>query len=257
MSAEFTMQVRRDGDRVVVSRNDFSGWKGTIPPSLFGGADRFTDMVPTFIVSADGEFLGIEGHETARKLMNQSVEQSGGLDAPSRSVFETVSSEAALRAMASDHWTTLLRLWQEVELDPEAVYEIRNTTSVPQLGGGELDIVGTVRFVKEAPCGSAPGEQRRCAHFHGESSADKAQVVKLIQALVKGAGAGNPVINDWDQRIKVDIVVDKATMLPQQLTLTRSHALGVSVQGRSERGSEETTKTYTFTWTLPDGERKK
>ncbi|HEX6183844.1 MAG TPA: hypothetical protein VFZ44_08045 [Pyrinomonadaceae bacterium] len=257
MSSDFTMQVRRDGDRVVVSRNDFPGWKGTFPPSFGGGADRFIDMIPTFIVSADGAFIGIEGHETARKLMSQSVEQSGGLDAPSRKVFETISSDAALRAMAADHWTTLIRLWQEVELDPEAVYEFRNATSVPQLGGGELEIVGTVRFVKEAPCASAPGEQRRCAHFRGESSADKAQVVKLIQSLMKGTVAGNPVITDWDQRIDVDIVVDKATMLPQQLTVTRAHALGVSAQGRSQRGSEEMTKTYTFTWLLPDGEQKK
>ncbi len=257
MSSDFTMQVRRDGDRLVVSRKDFSGWKGTFPPSFGGGADRYIDMVPTFMVSADGAFIGIEGHETARKLMNQSVEQSGGIDAALRSIFETMSSDAALRAMASDHWTTLIHLWQDVELDPEAVYEFRNTTKVPQLGGGELDIVGTVRFVKEAPCGSPPGAQRRCVHFHGESAADKAQVIKLVQSLMKGAAGGNPVITDWDQGIKVDIVVDKATMLPQQLTISRSHALAVTAQGRTERGSEEVTKAYTFTWLLPDGGPKK
>ena len=256
MSSDFTMQIRRDGDRLVVSRKDFSGWKGTFPPSFGGGADRYIDMVPTFIVSADGAFVEIEGHETARKLMNQSVEQSGGLDAASRKVFEIMSSDSALRAMASDYWSTLIPLWQDVELDPEAAYEFRNATRVPQLGGGELDIVGTVRFVKEAPCGSAPGAERRCVHFRGDSSADKAQVVKLVQALMKGATGGNPVITDWDQGIKVDIVVDKATMLPQQLTISRSHTLAVTTQGRTERGSEEITKAYTFTWLLPDGERK-
>ena len=257
MSSDFTMQVRRAGDRVVVTRADFSGWKGTFPPSFGGGAERFTDMVPTFIVSADGEFLGIEGQETARKLMNQSVEQSGGLDAPSRNVFAIITSDASLRAMASDHWSTLIHMWEDVELDPEASYELRNTTTVPQLGGGELDIVGTVRFVKETPCGSDRGEQRRCAHFTAESSADKAQVLKLVQALMQRAGAGSPVITGWEQRLKADIVVDKATMLPQQLTLTRFHAMEISEQGRTGRGSDESTKAYTFTWRLPDGGQKK
>ncbi len=258
MSCDFTMQVRREGDRVRISRGDFSGWKGTFPPSFGGGAERFTVMIPTFIVSGDGTFLGIEGQEAARKLMNQSVEQSGGLDAASRSAFESMTTDAALRAMASDHWSTLVSVWEEVELDPEAVYELRTVTSVPQLGGGELAITGEVRFVKEAPCSPDAGDGRRCVHFHAESAADKAQVVKLIEALVKrAAGAGGPAISGWEQQSKMDIVVDKATMLPQRLTLTRLHAMELSAQGRVERGSEEMSKTYTFNWVLPGGAPKK
>jgi hypothetical protein len=258
MSAEFTMQVRRTGDRVVISRDGFSGWKGTFPPGFSGGVERFTDMIPTFNVSADGSFLGIEGHETARKLISQAVEQSGGLDPEARRVFEGMTTDAALRSMASDYWTVLVGLWQQVELDPEARYELRNTTAVPQLGGGEIDIVGEVGFVKEAPCASdGGGGQRRCLHFHSETAGDKEQVTKLLQALLKKAVPGSPVITELDQQFKVDIVFDKATTLPQQLTITRLNAFGLSHQGRSGRASEEITKSYTFVWTLPGGGQKK
>ena len=259
MSAEFTMRVRRTGDRLVVSRNDFSGWKGTLPPGLGGGAERLTDMIPTFIVSADGSsFLGIEGQETARRLMRQSVEQAGGLPPAERNLFETITTDASLRAMASDFWSVLVGLWQDVELDPAARYELRNTTTVPQLGGGQLDITGEVGFVKEAPCASdGGGAQRRCLHFHSETAADKEQVVKLVQSVMRQAVAGGPVITGWDQRFKVDIVVDKATALPQRLTITRLHTIEASLQGRTERASEEITKAYTFVWTLPgDGQKK-
>ena len=256
MSADFTMQVRRTGDRVVVSRG-FSGWKGTFPPGFSGGVERFTDMIPTLIVSADGSFLGIEGHETARRLMNQAVEQSGGIDAGARRVFETMTTDAALRAIASDFWGALVGLWQQVELDPEARYELRNTAAVPQLGGGVLDIVGEVGFVKEAPCSSEGGGQGRCLHFHSETAADKEQAAKLLQALMKKAIPGSPVITDLDQQHKVDLVVDKATTLPRQLTITRLHAFGLSHQGRTGRASEEIKKSYTFVWTLPgDGQKK-
>lgn len=256
MSADFTMQVRRTGDRVVLSRV-FSGWKGTFPPGFSGGAERFTDMIPTFVVSADGSFLGIEGHEAARKLMNQSVEQSGGLDPGARKVFESMTTDAALKSIASDYWTVLVGLWQEVELDPEARYEMRNTTAVPQLGGGQLDIVGEVGFVKEAPCTSDGGGQGRCLHFHSETAADKEQSARMLESLMKKAVPGNPVVTDLDQQYKVDLVVDKATTLPQQLTLKRIHAFGLSHQGRSGRASEEITKSYTFVWTLPGGAPKK
>ncbi len=256
MSAEFAMQVRRAGDRITVSRSGFDGWKGTLPPSFGGGAERFIDMIPTFIVSADGTFVGIEGHEAARKLMNSSVEQSGGLPPVERRVYETVTSNAALEAMAKDHWSTMVGLWEEVELDPEASYEIRSVTSVPQLGGGQIDITGEVRFVKEAPCATGPAG-RRCVHFRSETGADKAQVRKIVEALLKQAGAGGPQITAFDQRFKLEIVVEKATMLPQQLTLTRLHAMNFSMGGREVTASEEINKTYTFDWVIPEGGPKK
>ena len=41
MSADFTMRIQRTGERVVISREGFTGWKGTFPPSFGGGAERF------------------------------------------------------------------------------------------------------------------------------------------------------------------------------------------------------------------------
>jgi hypothetical protein len=256
MSCDFTMRIERSGDRVLVLRNGFSGWKGALPPSFGGGVERFTDMIPTFIVSGSGAFIGIEGHEITRKLMNSSVEQSGGLDAMSRKAFETLTSDDALRAIASDHWSTLVPLWQDVELDPDASYELRNVTSVPQLGGGNIEITGAVRFVKETPCASGRAGQR-CVHLQAETGADKAQVSKLIQSFVQRAGANDPKITAWDQGFKVEIVVDKATMLPQQLTIIRRSTANFRIEDQEGSFSDEITKTYTFAWLLPDAERKK
>ena len=44
MTSDFTMGVQRTAGRVVISREGFSGWKGTFPPSLGGGSERFVDM---------------------------------------------------------------------------------------------------------------------------------------------------------------------------------------------------------------------
>lgn len=256
MSTDFTVHIQRNGDRVVMSRHNFSGWKGTFPPSFGGGAERFVDMIPTFIVSNDGTFIEIEGHEAARKLMNSSVEQSGGLNAVSRNAFESFLTNAALRAMSTDHWSTLVPLWLEVELDPEASYELRNVVKVPQLGGGEVEITGLVNFVKETPCAAGQAE-RRCVHMHAETGPDKAQVTKLIQSFTRQVGVNMPADVIWDQRFKVDIVLDKATMLPQQLTIIRLNTFNHKRQGQDEGGSEEIKKNYTFTWLLPDDKRKK
>jgi len=256
MSADFTMQIKRAGERIVISRDGFSGWKGTLPPTIGGGAERFIDMIPTFVVSADGAFIGIEGHDITRKLMTASVVQSGGLDPPTQNLLETISTNASLEAMASDHWSILVLLWEDVELDPNLSYELHNVTSVPQLGGGDLEINGTVKFVKEIPCPTALAE-RRCVQLHAETGADKAQVNQLIQALLRSAGVGRPTVTAWDQRTKLDIVVEQATMLPQQLTLTRINGMTIKADGETNSASEEITKTYTFAWSLPADERKR
>lgn len=254
MSLNFTMHLKRIEDRVVVSRNDFSGWKGRLPPSFGGGAERFVDMVPTLIATSGGKFVGIEGHETARKLMNASVAQSGGLDPIERNVFEQISSNASLEVMSGSHWTSLVRLWQDVELDPDVSYEIRSRTPVPHLGGGEVEVNGAVKFVKETPCES-PRNDRRCIHLHAESEADKAQVGKLLQSLLQQADASHPIVTAFDQRFKVDIVVEKTTMLPQHLKITRIHNLTLKhkMPAREEIGSEEYSATYTFTWLSAPG----
>ena len=255
MSSDFTMRVQRTANRIVISRDGFSGWKGTFPPSFGGGAERFVDMIPTTIVSTEGAFLGIDGAETARQLMTRSVEQSGGLDPIMRKGFETISTDVALQAIASDHWSLLVGLWQQVDLDPNAYFEIRNVVPVPQLGGGEIEIAGTCEFVKEAPCTPGQGD-RQCAHFKAQTGSDPKQVSKIIQSFLEKAGADAPRVSVFEQRLKVEIVVDKQTMLPQQLTVTRHHGFEFNVQGRDSGGSEEFTKSYTFVWILPSDDRK-
>lgn len=251
MSADFTMRIKRSGERVVVVREGFSGWKGTFPRSFGGGAERFVDMIPTLIASPAGEFIGIEGQETARKLMTSSVEQSGGVDSKARTVFESITSDAGLRGIASDHWSILVNLWEQVELDPAAYYEIRTVAQVPQLGGGEIELTGKIEFVKEIPCSQGPGD-RRCVQLRAETKPDEKQVKTILESLLKKADAGQPKITLFDQQFKVDIIVEKKTMLPQQLTITRLHTFDLEMQGIKDGLTEEITKTYSFAWTMPE-----
>ena len=249
MSADFTMRIQRNGDRVVISRDGFTGWKGTFPLSIGGGGERLIDMIPAMIVSANGEFIGIEGHETARKQMVSAIEQSGRMDQRTRELFATITSDEGLKAIASDHWTTMVELWQLIELDPRAYFEIRTVTPVPQLGGGEIEITGKAEFVKETPC--AGREDRRCVQFRAETGPNQKQVSTILKALLQKAGADDPRFTFYDQRSKVEIVVDKMTMLPQQLTVTRLQSFDFEIQGRKRGISEEMTKTYSFAWVLP------
>ncbi len=73
MYCDFTMHLKRINDRIVVSRNDYSGWKGTLAPPLGAGAEQFVDMVPTTIVTEGGTFVGIEGYDTSPQINGSGV----------------------------------------------------------------------------------------------------------------------------------------------------------------------------------------
>lgn len=251
ISCEYKMQVQRSGGRLVVSRVDFSGWKGKLPGPFDAAGERYTDVVPTFFVSAEGAYLGMEGHDAVRKIINRSVDESGKLGPVERKALDELLSDATIESLANNYWAMLISLWRGAELDAAAVRELSTVAPVPVLEG-EVEITGTARFVKEAPCAPGVGE-RRCVHLHAETAPDKAQVSKLLESTLKRLGASRPSVTAWDQRFKMDIVTDKANMLPQQFTVNRLMSMTMSVGGQSGSASEEVTKSYTFEWTLPDG----
>ena len=253
MTSDFTMGVRRTAGRVVISREGFSGWKGTLPPSLGGGPERFVDMIPITIVSTDGTFIGIEGQETARRQMIQALEQSGTLHPVIQAALPSLTSDASLEAMAAATWAALVGYWRDIELDPARPRAIHDVVPLPQLGGVKLDAAGTIRFIKETPCAAGP-DDRRCVELQSEIATDPEQANKLLQPLLQKAGANAPRVTGFEQRFKVSILVDKRTMLPEQLTMSRLQS--VESESSNFGFSEEITKTMSFAWVLKHEDKK-
>lgn len=253
MTSDFTMGVQRTAGRVVISREGFSGWKGTFPPSLGGGPERFVDMIPITIVSTDGMFIGIEGQETARKQMTHALEQSGTLHPVIQAALQSLTSDASLEAMAAATWGALVGFWKDIELDPAQRYEIRDVVPLPHLGSVKLDAAGTIRFIKETGCTLGPDE-RRCVELLAEIATDPEQANKLLKSMLQKAGANDPRVTGFEQRFKLSIVVDKSTMLPQQLTMTRLQR--VEFESSNQSFSEDVTKTMNFAWVLKHEDKK-
>ena len=253
MTSDFTMGVQRTAGRVVISREGFSGWKGTFPPSLGGGPERFVDMIPITIVSTDGMFIGIEGQENARRQMTHALEQSGTLHPVIQAALQSLTSDASLEAMAAATWATLVGYWRDVELDPAQRYAIRDVIPLPHLGSVKLDAAGTIRFIKETACAHGPAD-RRCVELRAEIATDQEQARKLLQSMLQKARAKDPRVTGFEQQFKVSIVVDKRTMLPQQLTMTRLQS--VEFEPSNQNFSEDVTKTMNFVWVLKQEDKK-
>ncbi len=148
-------------------------------------------MIPTTVVATDGTLIGLDGQETARKQMTRDLEQSGPLHPVIQNALQALTSDASLEAMASATWAALVGYRKGVELDPAQRYTIRNLVPLPHLGDVVLDANGTIRFVKETSCATAPAE-RNCAELLAELATDPEQANKLLRSMLQKPGANPP-----------------------------------------------------------------
>jgi len=164
-----------------------------------------------------------------------------------QAALPSLTSDASLEAMAAATWAALVGFWRDVEPDPAQRYAIRDVVPLPHLGSVKLDAAGTIRFIKETGCALGPDE-RRCVELLAEIATDREQANKLLKSMLSKAGANDPRVTGFEQRFKLSIVVDKRTMLPQQLTMTRLQS--VEFESSNQSFSEDVTKTMNFAWVL-------
>ncbi|ATB35502.1 hypothetical protein CYFUS_000915 [Cystobacter fuscus] len=248
--ATFTLSTQLQGEELQVKREDFSGWKGTLPARMGSPTDRLVDRIPLVRVSRQGEFLGIEGAAKAREAFASEVKLES-LDTANRRVFGMVTTDEALRAVALDFWNMSAGAWPRLNLGPGKSRELRSPTAVPQLGGGKLDLVTTFRWVGPAAC--TPDEKEpRCVELVLKSNPDSEQAKKLLQQALTAQSGNGPVTESFESTQELRAVVEPATLVPHRLTLRRSSQMRLrSPQGKSESGREQTERAYVFHYTSP------
>jgi hypothetical protein len=230
-SSSYTLRTEAKEDEIRVTRSEAAAWagKGTGAP-----VDRIVDVVPTIRVSRSGEFLGIDGASVAATRARKILPK----DMPEAAVT-ALTSEVGLAAMQKDFWLMLVQAW--VAFDPEEgeVTTLTNRTKVPQLGGGELNLLLEVRRSAAIPCESSDIE-RRCVEFHLLSRPEKSQIEKLLTGV-------DIQLRAYDMSQEVRVVTDPTTLLPYKAVFSRSVLMAEKTEG-SVPLSEEATRTYTFRW---------
>lgn len=248
--ATFVLSTQGEGDAVQVKREAFSGWKGQLPPGVGSGADRLVDRIPVVRVSKAGEFLGIDGADQAREAFSREVKPKS-LDAQNRRVLETVTTDQALNAIALDYWNMSVGIWAQLGLAPGESRELRNRTRVPQLGGGELDLVIGFRWVGPAACAEGDKE-KRCVELALDSRPDAKQTQELLKQVLASATDAGPVTEAFEMSQEVRAVVAPETLVPHRLSLKRSVQMRYVVPGgKRETAGEQSERSYVFTYSAP------
>jgi hypothetical protein len=118
---------------------------------------------------------------------------------------------------------------------------------VPQLGGGEVDILGEAVSTAIVPCARG-GLQRQCAVLRLTTVPDRQQVTSILERLLRYRPERDPKMVVWDQRFEATIVTEVDTLLPHRVTVSRRAEMQLVPPGSDQRvtGSEHSTKDYSF-----------
>lgn len=244
-NASYDMQVKQRGDNLLIERTNFSGWKGKMPPQMIAGVDRLVDLIPTFVVSRTGNFLNIEGAETAKSRFISIRRSPGGLSATNQPLIDAVTSPQGLKSIAQDYWAGVVESWQGSAPPVGKTNKLRNTTSVPQLGGGTLDVIVEFKNLGVVACNNSD-TAKKCLQLVIQSQPDRQQVQQIINRLVPAMKASGTTISRYDSLNEIKLITEPETLLPYRVTFKRKIDLDLRVQNRVVNSSEENTRTYIY-----------
>ena len=242
VSATYDLVTESVGDRVLIHRRNFDGWHGSMPSTVTWIGEQIVDRVPTLIVSRQGEFLGIEGVEAARRAIWDSAKVFGGVPQGQEPLLEAATTAEGLTAMSKEFWTLAVQNWLVMALKEGESRRLKSRASVPQLGGGTLDFDVEIenRGMRMCPvegCGVP------CLEFILRSQPNREQVER---ALSKWSGPFR--FRSLKQDAKVIILLDPWTMLPHHIDKLRDarQEIVADERGASLLGGEVCQRLYSF-----------
>ncbi|HUQ89523.1 MAG TPA: hypothetical protein VM096_18310 [Vicinamibacterales bacterium] len=203
--------------------------------------------VPTSVVSDRGLLRRIEGAGQLRKLVTDMVQPqfTDPAQAPRlREWLKFGTSDEGLYQMAMTEWLDLVGRWTGRSLKDEA----REITGAIALYPGVMaPTKETISLIGRATC-LRGGKPRDCATWEHRSRIDRASLDPALKSLID-TRAGLPANFQFrDHELVVRVTLEIQTMLPHELTRTRTMHAVAELNGRSSLATETERRHSQFTY---------
>ncbi|HEU0012915.1 MAG TPA: hypothetical protein VFQ45_04490 [Longimicrobium sp.] len=193
---------------------------------------------PATIVTADGEFVGLNDPAALRAEVERALEPMLAefeAEVPGiRQMMQGMMSEEALATAAADEWGAMVAFWADADLELGTVYALDDTIQAPGLG---VPIPMTLEFgaMERVPC-TEEETQARCVRLELNSIPDQEA---LLQAVAQLMGALGPEIQAEMEALKGQLSVETLTTLVTDPATLRPYSLEIVKQSTAEVEGEE------------------
>lgn len=195
---------------------------------------RLGSIQPSYVVSADGEFVGIEGVERTKRVLDSlfAPMMREMADAPPqlKALMQNATSPQTLTANAAQEWNALAGTWVGAHWVVGETYEASSDEPSPMLPGLTIPMRHEFSAAERVPC--AEGESaRRCIRLEMVSEPDSAALRKVVTDFMAKLAPKDANVLAAFQSMRVanelTVVADPRDLRPYAMTLVKM----VDVQG--------------------------
>jgi hypothetical protein len=256
----YRMIAERSGEEYVVRFDDFqlggpSKAMGRAP-EVAAFIERMGGLMPSYRVSAAGEFTRLESPETIRALIDSLLTALTPKDGPPppqlKQVMSTMTSDAVLSASAAQEWNALVGSWIGGELEVGEVYGTEGEEPIPMFQNAMIKFAYEFSALRRMPCDSiAAPAARDCVELPMVSKPDTAAMRQFLERFMgtlmpdaaKGIGFA-----DFNVENVVILVARPESLLPVHLTVSKEVVSTVRAEGTTEKVHQIDVKTQKYTY---------
>lgn len=258
-SVSYRMTAQRSGEEYVIRFADFrlaDGVRGAGAREVAAFAERVGAMMPSYRVSASGEFRRLESPETLRALMDSMVTALVAKDRPPppqlKQFMSTLTSDAMLAAAAAQEWNALVGTWVGAELEVGEAYLTEGEEPVPVFQNATVKFEYEFAALRRMSCDSvAAPTARDCVELQMVSKPDTAAMRQLLQrfmgSLVPDVAKGMGFA-DFNVENVVTLVARPETLLPISLVVSKEVTGTVRAEGKTEKVYQLDVKSQRYSY---------
>lgn len=212
---------------------------------------RLGAVLPSLVVSPDGELLRVDGLEPLQQQLQQLVdgllEKAPALPEGLRTLLRSATTEEALTARAAEDWNMHVGTWHGADFEPGSLYELETSEPLALLGNAAMPMRFEFSLEEFVPC-HAGAAAPQCVVLVMDSAADPDTVRQLISGVLQGI-PGEARIDSLEVAHHVRLVAEPATLLPHRLEFEKR--VEATVRGpdgslQPARQRERRTVDYTY-----------
>ena len=149
---------------------------------------RLGSVQPSYVVSTEGEFVGIEGVERTKRVLDSllapMLREMANAPPQLKALLQNVTSEQAFTAAAAQEWNALAGTWVGAVWEVGEVYEASTDEPSPMIPGLKVPMRHEFSAAERVQCTDVE-TARRCIRLEMTSEPDSAELLKVITEFMK------------------------------------------------------------------------
>ena len=212
--------------------------------------EKLAQIHPSYIISKEGELLGVIGLEQIRDELNQEMKSWFAGEKPEvhqkmEQILQAFLSKEQLMTQLNDDWNREVGQWIGAEFEKGNYYEIEFESTVPALGNITVPTRGKYEYLGRTAC-NEQDKKERCVKLYYVSGFDPEAAQNIVIALFRQMNTPVPENFSIVMDYALEVITEPSTLRPHSIRERKIFATGFGERPDATRQEEIKVIDYTY-----------